>query len=632
MITLSNATLMRGSKVLFADAGFTIHHGQKLGVVGRNGCGKSSLFACLQGTLGLDKGDLGSPDDLCIASMAQETGGSSRTAVDHVIDGDARFRTLQHQLQQAEQAGNAHDVARLHDALDRIDGYTVTHRAEKLLSGLGFTPEQFELPVHRFSGGWRVRLNLAAALMSPSDLLLLDEPTNHLDLEATLWLEQWLIAYQGTLLIISHDRAFLDRVIGFVISFENGRLQLYRGNFTEFEKQRAARMALEKSFYEKQLRRRSEIEDFVRRFRAKASKAKQAQSRIKELERMEDIELAHVDSPFRFRFREPDRIPEHQLTLRDLAIGFTATPLLQGINLAIQDSSRIGLLGVNGCGKSTLLKVLAGELSPLAGDITQARHLQIGYFAQHQVDVLDARSTPLEMFLRLDAAASEQSARDYLGGFDFRKDHIDSRIETFSGGEKVRLALAMIAWQRPSLLLLDEPTNHLDLEMRQALTVALQEFQGAVIIVSHDRHLLNSTVNDFYLIRDGVLDVYAGDLVDYERLVQTESVRGQQDRNQKDNTSATEPSRDRRAQRQQAAARRQELAPLKKEINRLEREMEKTGTELAALDETLLDTELYEEANRRQLKQLLQEQGELRSRLVDLEEKWLELSEAYQDQ
>ncbi len=632
MITLSNATLMRGSKVLFADAGLTIHHGQKLGVVGRNGCGKSSLFACLQGTLGLDKGDLGSPDDLCIAAMAQETGGSSRTAVDHVIDGDARFRTLQRQLQQAEQAGNAHGVARLHDALDRIDGYTVTHRAEKLLSGLGFTPEQFEMPVRRFSGGWRVRLNLAAALMSPSDLLLLDEPTNHLDLEATLWLEQWLIAYQGTLLIISHDRAFLDRVIGFVISFENGRLQLYRGNFTEFEKQRAARMALEKSFYEKQLRRRSEIEDFVRRFRAKASKAKQAQSRIKELERMEDIELAHVDSPFRFRFREPDRIPEHQLTLRDLAIGFTEKPLLQGINLAIQDSSRIGLLGVNGCGKSTLLKVLAGELSPLAGDITRARHLQIGYFAQHQVDVLDARSTPLEMFLRLDAAASEQSARDYLGGFDFRKDHIDSRIETFSGGEKVRLALAMIAWQRPSLLLLDEPTNHLDLEMRQALTVALQEFQGAVIIVSHDRHLLNSTVNDFYLIRDGALDVYAGDLVDYERLVQTESARGQQDRNQKDSTAATEPARDRRAQRQQAAARRQELAPLKKEINRLEREMEKTGTELAALDETLLDTELYEEANRRQLKQLLQEQGELRSRLVDLEEKWLELSEAYQDQ
>jgi len=630
MISLNNASLQRGSRMLFQGASLVIHSGQKLGVVGRNGSGKSSLFACLQGRLALDQGELKQPDGLRIAAMVQETEGSSRRAIDHVIDGDRRFRQLELALQQAEQAGDSQQAAKLHDELDRIDGYTVLHRAGKLLSGLGFKPGDFDNPVSSFSGGWRVRLNLAAALMSPSDLLLLDEPTNHLDLEATLWLEQWLIAYQGTLLIISHDREFLDKVIGHVISFENGTLQLYRGNFSAFEKQRAARLALEKSFYEKQQRRRSEIEDFVRRFRAKASKAKQAQSRIKELQRMEEIELAHVDSPFQFRFRQAEKNPEHLVGIAHLSIGFDE-PLVKNINLTIRAGSRIGLLGVNGCGKSTLLKVLAGELAPLAGEIQPARHLQVGYFAQHQVDVLDGKASPLQSFLRLDPHADEQTGRDYLGGFDFRGDRADARIDSFSGGEKVRLALATIAWQKPNLLLLDEPTNHLDLEMRQALNVALQEFEGAIIIVSHDRYLLNNTVNEFYAINKGQLSRFDGDLKDYEKQIRLAAAEAQSAGVAAATDSADEDRVDKRAQRQQAAARRQQLAPLKKEITSLETAMDKLNQRLASIADTLLDNALYEEANRARLKTLLQEQGTLKSQLEELEEKWLTLSEQYQE-
>ncbi|MEZ5490139.1 MAG: ATP-binding cassette domain-containing protein [Gammaproteobacteria bacterium] len=628
MISLQNASLHRGAKLLFEEASLVIHNGQKLGVVGRNGTGKSSLFACLQGRLGLDQGQLSLPDGLRIAAMAQETGGTSRSGVDHVIDGDDHYRQLEKQLLEAEQADDQQQVGRLHGELDQIDGYTVRHRAEKLLSGLGFKPAEFDRPVSSFSGGWRVRLNLAAALMSPSDLLLLDEPTNHLDLEATLWLEQWLVGYQGTLLIISHDREFLDKVIGHVVSFENGRLQLYKGNFSAFEKQRAARLALERSFFEKQQRRRTEIEDFVRRFRAKATKAKQAQSRIKELQRMEDIVLAHVDSPFQFRFREPVKLPEHLLGIHHLDIGFSE-PLVRDVNLAIQAGSRIGLLGVNGCGKSTLLKILAGELAPLAGEVQTARHLRVGYFAQHQVDVLDADASPLELFLRLDPEADEQTGRDYLGGFDFRGDRADNRIKQFSGGEKVRLALATIAWQKPNLLLLDEPTNHLDLDMRQALSVALQEFDGAIIIVSHDRYLLNNTVNEFYAISEGQLSRFDGDLKDYERQVQASAGYGQQ------GDSGDSPGQvdrlDKRAQRQQAAARRSELAPLRKEIARLETRMEKVSSRLGVIEQALLESELYEEQNRKRLKDLLQEQGNLKNELEEIEETWLELSEQYQE-
>ena len=631
MISLRNANLQRGSRILFENVSLTIYNGQKLGVVGRNGCGKSSLFACLQGSLNLDQGMLNIPENLRIAAMAQETSGSDRSALDHVIDGDVQFRRLQSNLQKAEQAGDQQAIARLHGELDRIDGYTVNHRAEKLLSGLGFKPTAFDNPVSSFSGGWRVRLNLAAALMCPSDLLLLDEPTNHLDLEATLWLEQWLIGYQGTLLIISHDREFLDRVIRYVISFENARLQLYRGNFSAYEKQRAARMALEKSLFEKQLRRRSEIENFVRRFRAKASKAKQAQSRVKELQRMEEIVLAHVDSPFQFRFREPEKLPDHLLEIQHLDIGFSA-PLVKDINLSVRADSRIGLLGVNGSGKSTLLRIIAGELAPLQGELNAAKHLRVGYFAQHQVDVLDGDASPLELFARIDSSTNEQAARDYLGGFDFRGDRADSEIVNFSGGEKVRLALAVIAWQKPNLLLLDEPTNHLDLEMRHALTVALQQFAGAIVIVSHDRHLLNNTVTEFHAISNGRLSRFDGDLADYQKLVQGDhNTSGDIASSIASETDQSEAPLDKRALRQQAAVRRQLLAPLKKKIGGLESAIEKLNEKLAVIDQQLLDSSLYEDSNRKRLKDLLQEQGGLKSELAETEEKWLELSEQYQE-
>jgi len=630
MISLSNANLQRGSKILFENASLAIHSGQKLGIVGRNGCGKSSLFACLQDKLILDQGLLSKPDNLRIASMEQETGGSSCSALDHVIDGDSHFRQLQSELQQAEQTGDQQAIGRLHGELDRIDGYTVNHRAEKLLSGLGFKPAEFDNPVSSFSGGWRVRLNLAAALMCPSDLLLLDEPTNHLDLEATFWLEQWLIGYQGTLLIISHDREFLDRVIRYVISFENTRLQLYRGNFSAYEKQRAARMALEKSLFEKQLRRRNEIEDFVRRFRAKASKAKQAQSRVKELQRMEEIALAHVDSPFQFIFRKPDKLPDHLLAIKHLDIGFS-DPLVRDINLTVRADSRIGLLGVNGSGKSTLLKIIAGELAPLGGELQTAKHLRVGYFAQHQVDVLDKETSPLELLSRIDSEADEQTVRDYLGGFDFRGDRVDSRIGDFSGGEKVRLALAVIAWQKPNLLLLDEPTNHLDLEMRHALTVALQQFEGAIIVVSHDRHLLNNTVTEFHAISNQVLARFDGDLSDYQRLVQREQSASAGAEMNAQQQGQDEAPLDKRTQRQQAAARRQSLAPLKREIGSLESAMEKLNRNLDAIDKQLLDSSVYDDSNREQLKDLLQKQGSLKSELATAEEKWLELSEKYQE-
>jgi len=626
MISLNNASLQRGSRVLFEDASLTIHSGQKLGVVGRNGCGKSSLFGCLQDQVHLDHGNLSKPENLRIASMAQETEGSSRSALDHVIDGDRPFRELQHHLQQAEEAEDQLAIGRLHAELDRVDGYTVSHRAAKLLSGLGFDSADFENPVSSFSGGWRVRLNLAAALMTPSDLLLLDEPTNHLDIEATLWLEQWLIGYTGTLLIISHDREFLDRVIRNVISFEGGRLHLYRGNFSAYEKQRAARMALQKSMFEKQQRRRAEIEDFVRRFRAKASKARQAQSRVKELERMEEIALAHVDSPFQFKFRKAEKMPEHLLSMQHLDIGFE-DPLVKGINLSLRVDSRIGLLGINGCGKSTLLKVIGGELSPLAGSLEISRHLKVGYFAQHQVDVLDGAASALELLTRADPDTDEQTARDHLGGFDFRGDQVDSKIGTLSGGEKVRLAMAIIAWQKPNLLLLDEPTNHLDLEMRHALTVALQQFEGAVIVVSHDRHLLNNTVTEFHAISAGRLSRFDGDMADYQKQIQRD-----QNTLGHDVSEQKEPQApDKKAQRQTAAARRQSLAPLKREINSLESNMEELGNKLVLIDEQLLDAAIYDDKNKARLKELLLEQGALKTQLQEIEEKWLELSEQYQE-
>jgi len=641
MISLNNARLMRGEHTLLDSASITIHKGQKTGVIGRNGSGKSSLFACLTGQIALDAGDLFIPDGLRCAWMKQETAGARRSALDYVIDGDERYRQIEDQLARAEDNNDGHAIANLHNELDKIDGYDVQVRAEQLLSGLGFAIDSFQQPVSAFSGGWRVRLNLAAALMAPSDLLLLDEPTNHLDLEATIWLEQWLNRYQGTLLLISHDRSFLDKVIDHVVSFEQNNLFMYKGNFTAYEIQRAERLAQLQAAAEKQMRRKAEIEDFVRRFRAKASKAKQAQSRLKELSRMEAIAPAHIDSPFRFEFLTPEKTASDLLNFKKVSIGFDQ-PLVQGINLKLHDTTRIGLLGFNGAGKSTLLKTLAEQLPVLEGEVVASKHLRVGYFAQHQVDVIDMKASPTTLIQRADPGAREQEIRNFLGGFDFRGDRVSEPIVNFSGGEKARLALALIVWQKPNVLLLDEPTNHLDLEMRHALTVALQGFEGALVLVSHDRHLMNNTVDEFFTVHQGRVTPFAGDLDDYARWMQEQGKGATADfqpgtKKSTDTTSSTTgksaarqpappPVVDKKEARKQAAIQREQLAPLRREVRTLEKTMEKLSAELSVLEDRLGDASLYEDSRRDELTELLRQQGYCKAELSQAEENWLEKS------
>ena len=630
MISLNNIMLMRGSQILLRNVSLVIHKGQRTGIIGRNGCGKTSLFRALSGDIALEEGEIEMPNGLRRSSMAQETPGSSRSALDFVLDAHVDFRRLEESIKQAEESGNDLLLAELFGKLEEIDGYDITHRAERLLSGLGFAVDEFERPVSNFSGGWRVRLNLAAALMCPSDLLMLDEPTNHLDLEATVWLEQWLQGYQGTLLLISHDRTFLDSVINNVISFDNGGLDSYKGNYSSYEKQRAERMALQQALYVKQQRRKSEIQDFVRRFSAKATKAKQAQSRLKELHRMEDIAPAHVDSPFRFQFPELDERSSYLMQMDSLSIGFDK-PLVDKIELNIRSESRFGLLGFNGSGKSTLLKILSGQMQQLDGDIIRSKKLKIGYFAQHQVDELDQQATPIELIQKEEGYATEQQIRDYLGGFDFRGARVSETIKNFSGGEKARLALAKVAWQKPNLLLLDEPTNHLDLEMCHALTVALQSYQGAMVVVSHDRHLLVNTVDEFHSIHKGVFAEFKGDLKDYEKWLSTQTF---SDFDAKAKTveaisAAAQPKLklDKKEKRQQAADRREKLAPLNKQERRLEAEIEKIQSKLAKIESLLADENIYLEENKNDLNALIKEQGALKSKLASNEEEWLEIQE-----
>lgn len=611
---------MRGPLKLLQNVSLVLQARQRTGVIGRNGCGKTSLFMALAGEISLDQGDIKMPSNIRCSTMAQETPGSDRTAVEFIIDAHAEYRKIERSLLRAEEKGDDHSLAKLHSDLESIDGYNIKNRAEQLLSGLGFHTDQFDNPVSSFSGGWRVRLNLASALMCPSDLLMLDEPTNHLDLEATVWLEQWLQRYQGTLLLISHDRTFLDSVIDHVISFENQNLDAYKGNYSAFEKQRAEKMALQQALYVKQQRRRAQIENFVRRFRYKDSKAKQAQSRLKELNRMQDIAPAHVDSPFQFLFPSMTQLPAFLMHIESLTIGFDA-PLVESIELHIRAESRLGLLGFNGSGKSTLLKVLAGKMQPLDGSIIKAKKTRIGYYAQHQVDELDQHASPLKLLRAVDDQHSDQEIRDFLGGFDFRGARIDEAIEIFSGGEKARLALAKVVWQKPNLLLLDEPTNHLDLEMVHALTIALQEYQGAMIVVSHDRHLLANTVDEFYSIHEGAFTEFRGDLHDYEKSLL------QSTRSNRENNASSQPDArtklDKRGQRQRAAAKRAQLAPLRKQEKVIEGDIESIQKELASIEIQLANESIYDEENKARLAELLRTQGQLISRLDEKEEQWL---------
>ncbi len=628
MIQIQQLSLHRGTQVLLDNANLTIHSGWKVGLIGANGVGKSSLFKLLLGELQPDRGDLQLPAALRVAHMAQEVPNSGRSALAYVLDGDRRLRQVQQALAEAE-ARQAHQrSAELHAELDALDGYSAEARAHQLLAGLGFAPGDAARAVSDFSGGWRIRLNLAQALMCPSDLLLLDEPTNHLDLDATIWLEQWLRLYPGTLILISHDRDFLDRVVGHVAHLHQLRLDIYKGNYSQFELLRASRLAQQQAAYEKQQTRISEIEHFVRRFRAKATKAKQAQSRLKELERMEQIAPAHVDSPFSFSFHNADKVSNPLLRLDKSRCGYHDRVILDGVDLTLAPGARIGLLGPNGAGKSTLIKSLVGDLPLLSGERRAGEHLKVGYFAQHQLEALDLSASPLLHILRLSPQASDQEVRNYLGSFGFIGDDALAPVSRFSGGEKARLALALIAWQRPNLLLLDEPTNHLDLEVRHALTLALQSFEGALILVSHDRHLLRNTVDEFLLVANGRVEAFTGDLEDYQGWL-LEQRRAQQAATaapERENRSLS--AAERKEQKRLAAEKRNQLRPLKKQIEQLEQQLEQQQAQLAEVESALGDSSLYEESQKTRLRELLQQQAALKQACTTSEETWLARQEA----
>ncbi|KXS37396.1 ATP-binding cassette domain-containing protein [Modicisalibacter tunisiensis] len=626
MIALRQLDLQRGTQPLFEAAELTLYPGQKAGIVGANGTGKSSLFKLLLGELGPDRGEVSLAGGLRIAHMAQEVESLERSILDYVLDGDRELRATQAALDAARERDEAHREAELHGRLEALDGYSAPSRAARLLVGLGFTQADLDRPLSAFSGGWRMRVNLAQTLFRPSDLLLLDEPTNHLDLDALLWLEQWLVRYPGTLLLISHDRDFLDAVCDHIVHVEQRRLTLYSGNYTTFERTRAEKLAQQQAEATKQQARREEIERFVARFRAKATKARQAQSRLKMLERMETIAGAHVDSPFHFTLPVADKTSHPLLVLDEAQLGY-AEPLLRDVKLTLLPGQRIGLLGPNGAGKSTLIKSLTGALPLIAGKRVPGEHLAVGYFAQHQLEGLDLKATPFLHVQRLSPTASEQAIRNFLGGFGFRGDDVFGEVGRFSGGEKARLALALVAWQKPNLLLLDEPTNHLDLEMREALTEALAGFEGTVIVVSHDRHLLRATVDEFWRVADGTVAPFDGDLDDYRAWLKAR-VEDERRENRADK-AADSAAPDRKTQRREAAALREKLRPLKRERDRVEKRMTEAQSRLATLEGALGDPDLYTDAARKaELTDLLARQGELKGEVETLEQSWLEAEEA----
>jgi ATP-binding cassette subfamily F protein 3 len=627
MLRISNLTLARGAKRLLDGASITVFPGHKVGLVGPNGCGKSSLFALIRGEAIADAGGFDLPPGWVIAHVAQETPAADSSALDFVLDGDKELRQIERAL-----AGAGHDAAgemlgELHDRLEAIGGYQARSRAAALLSGLGFSEEQQDRPVAEFSGGWRMRLNLAQALMCRSDLLLLDEPTNHLDLDAVMWLEDWLKSYPGTLLLITHDRDFLDAVVTRIAQIDNQKLNEYSGNYSAFERARAAQLALQQSQYARQQKQIAHLHSFVDRFRAKATKAKQAQSRLKTLERMEVIAAAHVESPFSFVFREPDNKPRQLLHLIEAGIGYANRPVLPSVDWTLFYGDRIGLLGPNGAGKSTLLKSLVGELPLLSGQRHCGTGLRIGYFAQHQVDQLRLDESPLQHLTRIDAEARsntrEQELRNFLGGFDFRGDQVTSPVRPFSGGEKARLALALLVWQRPNLLLLDEPTNHLDIEMREALAEALQDFDATLVVVAHDRHLLKATTDQLWLVADGKLGEFDGDLDDYKEWAREYHA----NRKRPADAALNDVAPDRKVQKRLEAEARQKASvarkPLESRLAKLEKELDALSFERVELENWLLGTDAYAETNKERLQESIRRQGEVATRIVQLEEDWL---------
>ena len=624
-------TLARGSRRLIEDASAQIHSGWRVGVVGANGSGKSSLFALLRGELQAEAGDCEVPGDWRIASVAQETPPLPRPAIDFVLDGDQELRTVELAMEAADRAHDGHALAELHARFEAIEGYSARARAASLLSGLGFSTGDLDRPVADFSGGWRMRLNLARALLSRADLMLLDEPTNHLDLDAVVWLERWLSSYRGTLLLVSHDRDFLDACVTHVAHLERGALTFYTGNYTSFEEQRAARLAMQQAMYEKQQREIAHMTQFVERFRAKASKARQAQSRLKALDRLEHIAAAHVDAPFDFEFPEPERAPDPLLALDEAVAGYPGSIVLDAMQLSLRPGARLGLLGPNGAGKSTLIKTLAGATPLLRGRRVEGRGLAIGYFAQHQVEQLRGDESPLQHLLHDEPRAREQELRNYLGGFDFRGDMADARVAPFSGGEKSRLALALLVRRRPNLLLLDEPTNHLDLEMRHALTRALAGYEGSMVLVSHDRALLRTVCDSFLLVADGRATPFDGDIEDYLKWL---TLRRDAAATTASDASTGLDREARRAQRENAAAGRQQRLsqrrPLVKESAQLEARIAKAEAEKKSLEAKLADPDFYSSVASGDMQAAVRRCGELGTAITADEERWLEVQSQLQ--
>lgn len=629
MIFFTDLTLKRGQSILLEQANATIHTGQKVGLIGKNGCGKSSLFALLKNELQAEGGDASYPKNWSIAWVNQETPALDISALDYVIQGDREYTQLTAQLEQANLENNGNLIATLHAQLDTIDAWTIQSRASTLLNGLGFSTEQLQLPVKSFSGGWRMRLNLAQALICRSDLLLLDEPTNHLDLDAVIWLERWLSNYHGTLLLISHDRDFLDPIIDRVLHIEQQKLFDYTGNYSAFEIQRATKLAQQNAAYQQQQQKIAHLQKFIDRFKAKATKAKQAQSRVKALEKMELIAPAYADSPFSFEFREPLSLPNPLLMMEKVSAGYGERTVLQSVKLNLVPGSRIGLLGRNGAGKSTLIKLLAGEIQAQSGHTQLAKGVQLGYFAQHQLDTLRADESALWHLARLAPEKTEQELRNYLGGFAFHGDKVKQTVSSFSGGEKARLVLALIVWQRPNLLLLDEPTNHLDLDMRQALTEALTQYEGSLVIVSHDRHLLRSTVNEFYLVHDGKVEEFNGDLEDYQKWLNELNAQLECAKKADNSTACNNENSavNRKEQKRQEAELRQQAAPLRKKLTQLEKELEKLTASLTTLEETLASPEIYDAENKAKLTEILVKQVATKKQLEEVEMEWLEVQE-----
>jgi ATP-binding cassette subfamily F protein 3 len=615
MLRFDNIHLRRGSRLLLNGASFLVHPGWRVGLTGRNGSGKSSLLALIGGELGADGGDFSRPRDWTLAHVRQQAEAFGHSALDHALDGDVEFRALERELTEAESAHDAARQAVLHERMHAIGGYAARARAGELLHGLGFGPGDELRAVSEFSGGWRMRLNLAQALMCRSDLLLLDEPTNHLDLDAVLWLEEWLRRYSGTLVVVSHDREFLDHVVTHVLHIADANAELFAGSVSLFERKRAERMAQQQVAHERQQIERARLQRFVDRFKAQATKARQAQSRVKALERMTEIAAVRVDSGIEFEFAAPVALPDPLLTLDEAALGYGDRRVVDKVRLSLRPGDRIGLLGANGAGKSTLIKTIAGTLAPLSGKRQENKGLVIGYFAQHQVEQLDSDATPVQHILRMQPAFGEQSARDFLGTFGFAGERALSDVKGFSGGEKARLALALIVFERPNLLLLDEPTNHLDIDTREALAEAIQDFTGAVVLVAHDRGLLRAVCDDYLLVRDGSVQPFDGDLDDYARLVlrstPIDAVAG----------GTGETRRDARRDRAEQRAR---IAPLKNQVSRIEKQIAGLESERSRIQAELADPDLYESGRSDQIAGLVRRQGQLTQEIATLEEEWLE--------